>query len=70
MPGERGIDQLSPIIEDMKLDIRAHSDVVTDPEHIYHRWNRVFQEADEKMGKTFKIAIGSRMRDLMGEGAS
>ncbi|KAL2202620.1 S-adenosyl-L-methionine-dependent methyltransferase [Sarocladium strictum] len=53
--------------EDLELDIRAHSDVVTDPEHIYHRWNRVFQEAGEKMGKTFKIGIGSRMHDLMNE---
>ncbi|WAO92342.1 Hypothetical protein NCS54_00984700 [Fusarium falciforme] len=53
--------------EDLELDIRAHSDVVTDPQHIYHRWNAVFQEAGEKMGKTFKIAIGSRMRDLMDE---
>ncbi|KAM5347362.1 hypothetical protein ACJ41O_010367 [Fusarium nematophilum] len=51
--------------EDLELDIRAHSDVVTDPQHIYHRWNAVFQEAGEKMGKTFKIGIGSRMRDLM-----
>ncbi|KAJ4168421.1 hypothetical protein NW754_010332 [Fusarium falciforme] len=53
--------------EDLELDIRAHSDVVTDPQHIYHRWNAVFQDAGEKMGKTFKIAIGSRMRDLMDE---
>ncbi|KAM6516817.1 hypothetical protein FSOLCH5_007759 [Fusarium solani] len=53
--------------EDLELDIRAHSDVVADPQHIYHRWNAVFQEAGEKMGKTFKIAIGSRMRDLMDE---
>ncbi|PKS08428.1 hypothetical protein jhhlp_005139 [Lomentospora prolificans] len=53
--------------EDLELDIRAHSDVVTDPEHIYHQWNRVFQEAGEKMGRTFKIAIGSRMHDLMEE---
>ncbi|PNP61702.1 hypothetical protein FNYG_13563 [Fusarium nygamai] len=51
--------------EDLELDIRAHSDVITDPEHIFNRWNRVFQEAGEKMGKTFKIAIGSRMRDFM-----
>lgn len=51
--------------EDLELDIRAHSDVVTDPDHIYHRWNRIFQEAGEKMGKTFKIAIGSRMQDHM-----
>ena len=53
--------------EDLELDIRAHSDVVTDPEHIFHRWNRVFQEAGEKIGKTFKIGIGSRMHDLMDE---
>ncbi|KAK7398454.1 hypothetical protein QQX98_012162 [Neonectria punicea] len=53
--------------EDLELDIRAHSDVVTDPEHIFYRWNRVFQEAGKKIGKTFKIAIGSRMRDLMDE---
>lgn len=53
--------------EDLELDIRCHSDVVTDPEHIYHRWNAVFQEAGERMGKTFKIAIGSRMKDYMGE---
>jgi hypothetical protein len=53
--------------EDLELDIRAHSDVVTDPEHIFYRWNRVFQEAGEKMGKTFKIAIGPRMRHLMDE---
>ena len=53
--------------EDLELDIRAHSDVVTDANHIFHRWNDVFQEAGEKMGKTFKIGIGSRMRDLMDE---
>ncbi|KEZ46102.1 hypothetical protein SAPIO_CDS0952 [Scedosporium apiospermum] len=53
--------------EDVELDIRVHSDVVTDPEHIFYRWNRVFQDAGEKMGKTFKIAIGSRMSDLMNE---
>ncbi|KAM0582830.1 hypothetical protein ACHAP6_008566 [Verticillium nonalfalfae] len=53
--------------EDVELDIRAHSDVINDPEHVFHRWNRVFQEAGEKVGKTFKIATGSRMRDLMDE---
>ncbi|CAI4213956.1 unnamed protein product [Parascedosporium putredinis] len=53
--------------EDLELDIRAHSDVLTDPDHIVHRWNAVFQEAGEKTGKTFKIAIGSRMGDLMHE---
>ena len=54
--------------EDLELDIRAHSDVVGhDPDHILNRWNAVFQEAGEKIGKTFKIAIGSRMHDLANE---
>jgi hypothetical protein len=54
-------------LENHEHDIRAHSDVVTDREHIFYRWNGVFQEASGKLGKRFKIAIGSRMRDLTDE---
>ncbi|KAH6669701.1 putative SAM dependent methyltransferase [Plectosphaerella plurivora] len=55
--------------EDVELDIRAHSDVVGhDPDHIFNRWNAVFQDAGELIGKTFKIGNDSRMRNYM-EGA-
>jgi hypothetical protein len=54
--------------EDQEFDIRCHSDVVGgDPTHIYNRWNDTFLEAGEKLGKTFKIGMGTRMRDYLAD---
>ena len=54
--------------EDLELDIKTRSDIVgDDPEHIFNRWNKVFFEAGEKIGKTLAIGDGSRMRDHLAE---
>ncbi|SPO06363.1 related to methyltransferase [Cephalotrichum gorgonifer] len=54
--------------EDQEFDIRCHSDVVGhDPDHIYNRWNDIFAESGERLGKTLKIGRDSRMRDYMAE---
>ena len=41
-------------IEDVEFNIRTLSDIVP-PDHIYHRWNNLFIEAGERMGRTFQI---------------
>jgi methyltransferase family protein len=54
--------------EDQEFDIRCHSDVVgDDPDHIYNKWNDIFLDSGEKLGKTFKIGMGTRMRDYLAE---
>ena len=66
----QAFDHLKPggWFEDQELDIRAHSDVIAgDPDHILTQWNDTFQEAGERLGKTFKIGIGTRMVDYMHE---
>lgn len=52
-------------LEDLELDIHTRSDIATDPDHIFQRWARTFHQAGDKIGKTFKIAIGSTMKDNM-----
>ncbi|CAI4217771.1 unnamed protein product [Parascedosporium putredinis] len=54
--------------EDQEFDIRTHTDVeeiANDPNHVFNRWNQIFLDAGERMGKTLKIGIGSRMGDTM-----
>ncbi|MBE3047013.1 hypothetical protein IMZ48_31705, partial [Candidatus Bathyarchaeota archaeon] len=40
-------------------------EVGDDPNHVYNQWNDIFQEAGEKLGKTFKIGRDDRMKDYM-----
>lgn len=41
-------------IEHVEFNIRTLSDIAP-PDHIYHRWNALFAEAGERMGRTFQI---------------
>jgi hypothetical protein len=43
------------LIEELEFDIATKSDKVG-PDHVYVRWNNLFAECGEKMGRTFKAA--------------
>lgn len=41
-------------IEHLEFNIRTLSDLA-EPDHVYNRWNALFAEAGERMGRTFQI---------------
>ncbi len=57
-------------LEDLEFTITLHSDtpaVRDDPDHIFKRWASVFFEATDRLGKTLRIGMDSRMRALMAQ---
>jgi len=47
-------NRLGGYLEHVEFNIRTLSDIAP-PDHIYFRWNALFAEAGERMGRTFQI---------------
>ncbi|KAF9761186.1 hypothetical protein IL306_003924 [Fusarium sp. DS 682] len=51
-------------IQDLEMDVKIQSDhVKLPPEHVFNVWADVFYQAGEKMGRSFDICKGHKMRD-------
>ena len=54
--------------ESMEIDIETRSEnpnVANDPDHVFKKWYRLFFEAGDKVGRTFRIARDGRMERYM-----
>ncbi len=52
--------------EDVEMDVRIESDHAVIPEdHIFSAWAQLFYDGGDKLGRSFTIAQGHKMRELM-----
>ncbi|KAK7210093.1 hypothetical protein V2G26_017271 [Clonostachys chloroleuca] len=54
--------------ENIEIDLETRSEnpkVSNDPDHIFKKWCKLFWDAGDKIGRTFKIARDNQMEDLM-----
>ncbi|KAK2060060.1 S-adenosyl-L-methionine-dependent methyltransferase [Colletotrichum caudatum] len=55
-------------LQNLEMNAAVDSDHVEyPPDHVFHEWNRVFDQGGKKTGRSFTVAQGHTMRDNMEE---